>query len=435
MPEDDSALVTALNISTTTIALPFSMGEAAVQIVGAGGTDLLGKLCKNIGAAFGLVNFGTIALDAYLKTRDGVFSEDDRIDVGLDLIKTGAITGAGLLFGGPMAIGVLTFLAVSDLVIDSVGGYDWIEDWIKDVRRAYDDQALEIQAIERTNALINYVSSTAAEFLDINSPNSIYLMEPGSESLERALFQILEASFYVDNHAKRSEMINSVKEYLDTTEGNGYYYDDVRKEAQMLESIPSSMDLDSRIIFAANNSDFKTNPLAPAYSRLYSMSVSLEKKFDEPDPKDPSNPDNYGDMPNRYFDPLMIDLDRNGTVNTTDKKRYFDLNADGIIEQTSWAAPGEGILVLDRDGDGRITSGRELFGDRTVMSNGKVATSGFQALSDLDSNRDGIIDSNDTMFSELRVWADKDEDGVFGDEELFTLEEMGIKSINLRNCY
>ena len=98
----------------------------------------------------------------------------------------------------------------------------------------------------------------------------------------------------------------------------------------------------------------------------------------------------------------------------------------------SWAGSGDGFLAMDRDGDGKITSGRELFGDHTVMSDGRVASSGFQALADLDSNKDGKIDASDEEFGRLRVWSDKDGNGKFEDHELSTLEETGIESIDLR---
>jgi hypothetical protein len=247
---------------------------------------------------------------------------------------------------------------------------------------------------------------------------------------KRVLMDMLKLAFYSDSKEERNKylarVIDLVRIYPQDNE------DYLLKQVENIASIPDSLGLDDRITYNAEHS-LDGDML---YGRKYSYVPIYEEPKEPDDPKDPNDPVNHGDMPDRYYyyyDPLVIDLNRDGTVNTTQDKRYFDLDADGLIEQTAWAAPGEGILVLDRDGDGRITSGRELFGDRTVMSNGKVATSGFQALSDLDSNGDGIIDSNDAMFSELRVWADKDEDGVFGDEELFTLEELGIKSININN--
>ena len=116
---------------------------------------------------------------------------------------------------------------------------------------------------------------------------------------------------------------------------------------------------------------------------------------------------------------------------TEDGKRYFDMDANGVAERVSWAVSGDAFLAMDRDGDGKITSGRELFGDRTVMSDGRVASSGFQALADLDGNKDGKIDALDEAFGRLRIWSDQDGDGRFEDRELATLDEAGIESIGL----
>ena len=66
------------------------------------------------------------------------------------------------------------------------------------------------------------------------------------------------------------------------------------------------------------------------------------------------------------------------------------------------------------------------------MSDGRVASSGFQALADLDGNKDGKIDASDEAFGRLRIWSDRDGNGKFEDNELSTLEEAGIESIDLR---
>ena len=147
----------------------------------------------------------------------------------------------------------------------------------------------------------------------------------------------------------------------------------------------------------------------------------------DPDDDAPRSP-----SPEIRQDPLILDLNRDGKVSTTAGKRYFDMDANGVAERVSWAASGDGFLAMDRDGDGKITSGRELFGDHTVMSDGRMATSGFQALADLDSNKDGKIDASDEAFGRLRIWSDKDGNGKFEDHELSTLEEAGIESIDLR---
>jgi len=84
---------------------------------------------------------------------------------------------------------------------------------------------------------------------------------------------------------------------------------------------------------------------------------------------------------------------------------------------------------MDRNGNGFIDDGRELFGNETILSNGKKATNGFEALADFDGNRDGKIDVSDPIFSRLRIWQDGDGFSLPG--ELHTLEELGIKAINL----
>jgi hypothetical protein len=83
-----------------------------------------------------------------------------------------------------------------------------------------------------------------------------------------------------------------------------------------------------------------------------------------------------------------------------------------------------------RNNNGTIDTGRELFGDNTLKSDGKLAINGFDALADLDSNQDGKVDANDTDFSKLRVWQDLNQDGESQTDELKTLDQLNIQSIN-----
>lgn len=83
------------------------------------------------------------------------------------------------------------------------------------------------------------------------------------------------------------------------------------------------------------------------------------------------------------------------------------------------------------NGNGTIDNGRELFGDATMKSNGQLATDGFDALADLDSNADGQISAADSAFSSLRLWRDLNQDGISQSGELFTLDDLGIASINV----
>jgi Ca2+-binding RTX toxin-like protein len=130
-------------------------------------------------------------------------------------------------------------------------------------------------------------------------------------------------------------------------------------------------------------------------------------------------------------DPLTLDLDGDGleTVGTA-AGVLFDHDADGVATGTGWVHPDDGLLVWDRNQNGTIDSGRELFGDSTIKTSGQLAVDGFDALADLDSNADGRLDSLDTHFAELRVWRDADLDGITDLGELATLASLNIASFN-----
>ena len=138
-------------------------------------------------------------------------------------------------------------------------------------------------------------------------------------------------------------------------------------------------------------------------------------------------------------DPLTLDLDGDGLETTgvaATNPILFDHDGDGIKNGTGWVNADDGFLVRDVNGNGSIDSGRELFGDSTIKSNGQLATDGFDALADLDSisnggNADGRISSADAQFANLRVWRDLNQDGISQSNELFTLSSQNIASINV----
>ena len=132
-------------------------------------------------------------------------------------------------------------------------------------------------------------------------------------------------------------------------------------------------------------------------------------------------------------DPMILDLDGDG-IETMAAGQYqgalFDHNKDGIRTATGWVKPDDGLLVLDRNGDGIINNGGELFGDSTLLADGSRAAHGYAALAELDSNGDGKVDAADEKFADLRVWRDLNSDGISTASELFTLEELGIASLD-----
>ncbi|MGY0341746.1 calcium-binding protein [Xylella fastidiosa] len=131
-------------------------------------------------------------------------------------------------------------------------------------------------------------------------------------------------------------------------------------------------------------------------------------------------------------DPLVLDLDGDGIETVAAGKHIlFDHDGDGITHASGWIKSDDGLLVLDRNGNGRIDNGSELFGADTVLANGHTAASGFAALRDLDSNADGVFSAADSRFTDVRVWRDLNQDGQSQANELFTLSTLGIASITL----
>src|SRR3546814_3328924 len=80
-------------------------------------------------------------------------------------------------------------------------------------------------------------------------------------------------------------------------------------------------------------------------------------------------------------------------------------------ESTAWICADVGFLVRDLNQDGAITTGLEMFGSNTRLQDGTTAEHGFAALRELDSNQDGVIDSQDAAFSELKIWRDANDNG------------------------
>ncbi|ALC16895.1 hypothetical protein DSOUD_2128 [Desulfuromonas soudanensis] len=138
-------------------------------------------------------------------------------------------------------------------------------------------------------------------------------------------------------------------------------------------------------------------------------------------------------------DPLTLDLDGDGleTVGINSAKPIlFDHTGDGIKTATGWIKPDDGFLVLDRNGNGTIDNGTELFGDSTPLfdADGQVigkAEDGFAALAQEDTNGDGVVNAQDANFNDLRIWRDLNSDGISQEGELQSLTEAGITAINV----
>ena len=125
-------------------------------------------------------------------------------------------------------------------------------------------------------------------------------------------------------------------------------------------------------------------------------------------------------------DPLIVDLDGDGfdLVDTKDGV-MFDINGDGKKELTSWITGDDAFLALDRNLNGKIDNGKELFGDQNGAFNG------FLELAKLDWDKNGILNLKDPMFKRLLLFRDLNRNGISEKGELTPLYKAGISSINL----
>lgn len=200
----------------------------------------------------------------------------------------------------------------------------------------------------------------------------------------------------------------SVDEYLTSSSANGeqtIWYQQ-KTESIYYESEASTFDTKGSV----KTSDGREIP--------FSLSLSMSREFMEETSLDTV----FAEPVVQMMDPLIINLDV-PTASVTDQKFFFDIDRDGKNEKISAPGKGSGFLALDKNGDGVINDGGELFG--TESGNG------FADLAAYDKDRNGWIDENDSVYSQLRVWT-KDKDGK---DQLMSLQEADVGAIFLGNVY
>jgi len=121
------------------------------------------------------------------------------------------------------------------------------------------------------------------------------------------------------------------------------------------------------------------------------------------------------------IDPLVINYGGN-KVRLTEVKHSFDLDLDGKKDEINFVGQGSGFLALDKNQDGTINDGNELFGPKSG--------NGFSELAKYDDDKNGWIDENDAVFNKLKIWT-KDENGTMN---LYSLKEKGVGALYLEKA-
>lgn len=145
----------------------------------------------------------------------------------------------------------------------------------------------------------------------------------------------------------------------------------------------------------------------------FNLTMELSRSFTE----------EYGSYMEESYtmvDPLVINLSDNAG-DVTEKTFLFDLDADGTKENVHELAQGAGFLALDKNNDGTINSGAELFG--------AASGDGFKDLAEYDEDNNGWIDENDSVFNKLKIWTKDENDNMV----LIDLKEADVGAICLQN--
>ena len=137
----------------------------------------------------------------------------------------------------------------------------------------------------------------------------------------------------------------------------------------------------------------------------------------------------FADQTISITSPIILDLDGGGveTLSASQSNARYDMDGDGIGDDTSWFGRGEGLLFLDRDGNGTLSNAGEMSFTGDVPN----ARSDLEGLAAFDSNGDGQLSAADARFREFRIWRDRNGNGVVDRREVMTLARAGVRSLSL----
>ncbi len=311
---------------------------------------------------------------------------------GSDRLEGGP--GNDALGGGPGDDAMVGGSGGDSYLIDGLGN-DWI--WDQDLTPSADEVDL-----------IEFSPSISPDQVEVfQSGNDLVFRLGGAGPVDR------EGTLWIEDGVPGwGDGVDSTMELIRFRDGTVWSWKEVLERAEPLPSELASLDP------SPERSGQPATPLAMVVPRSWvdDGMVAIRKEFNDAEV---------------IISPIVLDLDRDGveTVPTVDGVP-FDHEGDGSRERSGWAGPDDGLLVWDGNGNGRIDNGSELFGNQTPLRSGGVAANGFAALASWDDNVDGRIDANDLLWYGLRVWRDRNGDGMSTPEEVAFLDDLGITAIN-----
>lgn len=279
-------------------------------------------------------------------------------------------------------------------------------------------------------------------------------LEAGTKIISKHIEQIRDVERQIDEALGRKEPIDKWGELEQQLKDAGASESDIKSLIGALKKLDSALsgsgvdtgNFHDNVTAMENMWNDPENGAKAAYDAANTAAQKYRDSFDENgkyigDPGD-NNGNHAGgaagganDAEGARVDPLILDLNKDGfDIETKKFGAHFDLNCDGFAEKINWTRK-DAILALDKNHNGLIDDGSEVFGDFHLLADGSKAKNGFEALAQYDTNGDGVIDENDEIFDQLRLWVDENGDGVSDQGELKSLKDMHIKAINLDYDY
>ena len=262
----------------------------------------------------------------------------------------------------------------------------------------------------RQETLVQASQRVAARFsLSVNVSGSLLEgFAGGAEKVQNADDEPFAEffSFANDMLEKADEVINEIFELLD-----GFF-----KGSDSFDRLSEIMNELLRIFGTQEGIPVPTSDSGQGQSRIIQMEFSFQLSIEVTVTQ--------GEV--QTSDPVTFDLDGDGVELTNYRNgARFDILGNGRRANTAFVTGGDAFLALDRNGNGIIDSGRELFGDQNGAGNG------FEELRKLDSNRDNVINAQDEHYKDLVLWRDNG-DGRTEPGELLSLPQAAVSEINLR---